>query len=73
MLEEVNLIEFWKNIWGILGPILTVILLLYIFYPEKIETMIIHILKLWSFISDRVERRAISQEVTHIISKQTTQ
>jgi hypothetical protein len=50
MLEEVNLIEFWKNIWGILGPILTVILLLYIFYPEKIETMIIHILKLWSFI-----------------------
>jgi hypothetical protein len=68
MLEEVNLIEFWKNIWGILGPILTVILLLYIFYPEKIETMIIHILKLWSFISDRAERRAISQEVTHIIS-----
>jgi hypothetical protein len=30
--------------------------------------MIIHILELWSFISDRAERGAISQEVTHIIS-----
>jgi hypothetical protein len=54
-----------------MGVFLDLSLLLFyyfIFSLEKIETMIIHILELWSFISDRAERRAISQEVTHIIS-----
>jgi|GEM_PF-831148 len=68
MLEEVNLLELWRTVWSILGPVLTVILLLYVFYPEKLEKILIQVLKLFSLISDQVEKRVVSREVTYIVS-----
>jgi hypothetical protein len=65
-------LEFWKILWSFLGPlttaILATILILYFWYPEKFEKIVIHVNWALSHINKRFEREAISREVASIVS-----
>jgi len=60
----------WEYFWSILGPIsfiFTLILLLYLHNPEKIEKITIHVSWTLSWISKQAEKKAISKEVKYLV------
>ncbi len=71
MAEAVGLlVELWRNIWSLLGPattVLLIIMLLYIRRPESFERIAIHLSWAFSWASKRFEKNAISREVRHLI------
>jgi hypothetical protein len=68
LLNDFNLAETWNSVWGILGPVIVVVIILYFYFPEKFERILTHILKLVAYFSKQAERKVISKEVEHIIS-----
>jgi len=65
--------ELWRSIWSFLGPIttaLSIILILYIHYPEKFERIAIHISWTLSRASRHFEKSAIKREVKYFIASE---
>jgi hypothetical protein len=67
MFEGFSLAEFLERC-GFLITGFIIFLLLYIFYPEKVERIATHLLWVFSYFSGWAEKRAISQEVEYIVS-----
>ena len=59
--------NYWSTLWGIVGPLFLLLLILYFRYPEKIEKLIIHINWLLSYISKEYEKKAVQKEVRYIV------
>jgi hypothetical protein len=68
MLEGLNLVELWKDVWSLLGPFFAIILFILLLHPEMLEKVVIYLLRAFSRFSERAERRAVSREVTYIVS-----
>ncbi len=65
-----SILDAWKNFWAITGPISLIslmVLLLYLYNPEKFERIAIHINWLLSKVSKRREKKAIAKEIRYII------
>lgn len=66
-MEPLNqLAELWKSLWGVLGPIIALLLLFYLKNPERFEKLAVHVAWALSAVSSRIEKRAISREVAYI-------
>ena len=57
------LVEIWKWIWAVLGPLL----LLYLTKPEIFEKILIHVSFVLSYVSKTYEKKAVSREVRYLI------
>jgi len=55
-------------VWGVLGPAVFIITILYFLYPEKFERFAIHLIWLVSRFSALYEKIALSREVSYIVS-----
>lgn len=58
--------DLWEDIWGILGPLISLLFVLYLLYPEKLEKSLVYIAWFISALSSRIEKYAISKEVEFI-------
>jgi len=59
--------ETWNSVWGILGPLLLLLFILYLHNPENFEKIIIHVAWLLSRISKHAEKSAIAREVKYLV------
>jgi hypothetical protein len=64
MLEGLNPVELWKDVWSLLGPFFAIILFTLLPHPEMLEKVVIYLLRAFSRFSERAERRSRASMLT---------